>query len=150
MKRIIKTLSKRRGMLCILVCIQLILCTSQLFAQEKSFSSESSIKMTILSLFSGSTKITYEHTLFHHQSIELTGGIIGWGTDILNHSDSKGYLSRLAYKFILPTEKNVDKPLQGFYLKPELAFSSFDYKAFEDKKMDCLQLEHVDLHQSER
>lgn len=89
------------------------------------------LKVTVLSLFSGSTKLTYERAITRTQSMEITGGVIGWGGDWLNHNHSKGGLCRLAYKFIFHfNEYQSNKPeylLNGFYLKPELAFSSFSY-----------------------
>ena len=96
------------------------------------------LKVTMLSLFSGSTKLTYERLITQKQSVEITGGIIGWGGDWLNHNRSKGGLCRLAYKFIFnrshsPHIHYFIKPykpellLNGFYLKPEVAFSSFSY-----------------------
>ena len=63
------------------------------------------LKVTMLSLFSGSTKLTYERAFIQYgfhitNSIEITGGVIGWGGDWLNHNRSRGGLCRLAYKFI--------------------------------------------------
>ena len=94
------------------------------------------LKVTMLSLFSGSTKLTYERTFYNYytrldNSVEITGGVIGWGGDLLNHNHSKGGLCRLAYKFIFHfSEYPYSEPehlLNGFYLKPEVAFSSFSY-----------------------
>lgn len=96
------------------------------------------LKVTVLSLFSGSTKLTYERAITRTQSMEITGGVIGWGGDWLNHNHSKGGLCRLAYKFIFNYSyyphfhffSNQSRPghlLHGFYLKPELAFSSFSF-----------------------
>lgn len=89
------------------------------------------LKVTVLSLFSGSTKLTYERAITRTQSMEITGGVIGWGGDWLNHNHSKGGLCRLAYKFIFHfSEYPYSEPehlLNGFYLKPEVAFSSFSY-----------------------
>ena len=86
------------------------------------------LKVTVLSLFSGSTKLTYERALSDHRSLELTAGVIGWGGDWLNNNHSSGALGRLAYKFIFHGRPG----LQGFYLKPELAYSSFFYDAPEE------------------
>ncbi|MBR5665369.1 MAG: hypothetical protein IKX13_06435, partial [Bacteroidales bacterium] len=35
------------------------------------------LKVTMLSLFSGSTKLTYERLITRTQSVEITGGVIG-------------------------------------------------------------------------
>ena len=89
------------------------------------------LKVTMLSLFSGSTKLTYERLITRAQSVEITGGVIGWGGDLLNHNHSKGGLCRLAYKFIFHFRhyrySEPEHLLNGFYLKPEVAFSSFSY-----------------------
>ncbi|MFA5463487.1 MAG: hypothetical protein WC265_05370, partial [Dysgonamonadaceae bacterium] len=89
---------------------------------------KNNLKVTILSLFSGSTKITYERYLLSSQSIEITGGIIGAGFDMLKHNHAKGALCRLAYKYIFSSKKN--SLLQGWYVKPELAFSSYTYNYY--------------------
>lgn len=83
------------------------------------------LKITILSIFSGSLKLTYERKTFASQSVEITAGIIGPALDILKHSHPKGGLTRLAYKFIFPVKQQL--PLEGFYVKPELAFSGYSY-----------------------
>ncbi|MCL1851014.1 MAG: hypothetical protein FWF70_06415 [Bacteroidetes bacterium] len=87
------------------------------------------IKVTFLSFITGSTKITYERATFPHQSVEITGGIIGWGYDKFS-VNPKGGLVRLAYKFILYSK--YPAPLNGFYIKPELAFSHYHYNLIDD------------------
>ncbi|MDD4000940.1 MAG: hypothetical protein PHX62_08645 [Bacilli bacterium] len=100
-------------------------------AQKDPFHAKNNnLKITLLSLISGSTKITYERKTFPYQSIEITGGIIGAGFDLLNHNQSKGSLYRLAYKFIFHSKKQF--PLEGWYIKPELAFSSYRYNYIND------------------
>ena len=94
------------------------------------------LKVTMLSLFSGSTKLTYERLITRTQSVEITGGVIGWGGDWLNHNRSQGGLCRVAYKFIYNPIKyrRITPPeyhLEGIYIKPEVAFSSFSYEARE-------------------
>ena len=85
------------------------------------------IKVALLSLASGSSKVTYERLVYDYQSIELTFGAIGWGFDKLKNSDPKGTTWRLAYKFILPNERNVNNQMCGFYIKPELCYSTYHY-----------------------
>ena len=118
----------------------LLLCLAGAQAQEsfpetKPFKYyKNDLKVTVLSLFSGSTKLTYERAITRTQRMEITGGVIGWGGDWLNHNHSKGGLCRLAYKFNFNYKYPHSKPehfLNGFYLKPELAFSSFSYEARE-------------------
>lgn len=114
-------------MKCFYLFVSLILFTTpQSLAQKDSlYTKKNNLKITLLSLISGSTKITYERETFPYQSIEITGGIIGAGFDLLNHNQSKGSLCRLAYKFIFPSKKQL--PLEGWYIKPEFAFSTYRY-----------------------
>ena len=85
------------------------------------------IKVALLSLTSGSAKITYERLVRDYQSIEFTVGVIGWGLDWLQDSDPKGTAWRLAYKFIFPNSKNANNQMSGFYIKPELCYSNYSY-----------------------
>ena len=85
------------------------------------------VKVALLSLASGTSKVSYERLLRDYQSIELTAGIIGWGFDKLKDSDPKGTAWRLAYKFIFPNGRNANNQLCGFYWKPELCYSSYSY-----------------------
>ena len=85
------------------------------------------VKVALLSLASGSTKVTYERLVRDHQSIEFTVGVIGWGLDWLKDSDPKGMAWRLAYKFIAESPRNANNQLNGFYWKPELCYSSYSY-----------------------
>lgn len=107
----------------------LLLCMLCLFSASAQDLRMNNLKVTVLSLFSGSTKLTYERAIADNRSIELTGGVIGWGGDWLNENRSKGALCRLTYKFIFHPHGEKKRSLNGFYLKPELAFSSFDFDA---------------------
>lgn len=94
---------------------------------------KNNFKTTVLSYITGSAKITYERALFEGQSVELTAGLIGVGGDA-KHNDPSGVTTRLAYKWMFPFSYKKDNPLDGFYLKPEIAYSNFDY----DKKVGKL------------
>lgn len=85
------------------------------------------IKVALLSLASGSSKVTYERLVRDYQSIEFTIGVIGWGFDKLKGSDPKGFAWRAAYKFILPNKWNANNQMSGFYIKPELCYSTYRY-----------------------
>lgn len=101
---------------------------SVLFAQtEQPKMRKNEIKVALLSLASGTSKVTYERLVHDYQSIELTVGIIGWGFDKLKDSDPKGTTWRAAYKFIFPNRYNANNQLCGFYVKPELCYSSYYY-----------------------
>lgn len=109
----------------------LLLAMSCLLSSSAQEICKNNLKVTVLSLFSGSTKLTYERALCDNRSIELTGGVIGWGGDWLNENASKGALCRFTYKFIFHRHGEKSRSLNGFYLKPELAYSSFRFDAEE-------------------
>ena len=109
----------------IIICILFL--APSLVAQPTQKMRDKEIKVALLSLASGTTKVTYEQLVYKCQSIETTIGIIGWGFDRLKDSDPKGVALRLAYKFITPTEKNEHNQLCGYYCKPELCYSSYQY-----------------------
>lgn len=94
---------------------------------EKPRMRKNELKVALLSLMSGTSKLTYERLVCDYQSIEITAGIIGWGFDKLKDSDPKGTAWRLAYKFILPNKRNANNQMCGFYIKPELCYSSYHY-----------------------
>ena len=98
------------------------------FAQAKpSKMRKNEIKVALLSLASGTSKITYERLVRDYQSLEFTFGVIGWGFDKLKESDPKGTAWRMAYKFIFPNRWNSNNQMCGFYIKPELCYSSYRY-----------------------
>ena len=98
------------------------------FAQnEPSKMRKNEIKVALLSLASGTSKVTYERLVYDYQSVEFTAGVIGWGFDKLKDSDPKGTAWRLAYKFILPDKWNANNQMCGFYVKPELCYSTYRY-----------------------
>ena len=94
---------------------------------EQSTMRKNEVKVALLSLASGTSKLTYERLVRDYQSIEFTVGIIGWGFDFLKESDPKGTAWRLAYKFIFPNSKNARNQMNGFYIKPELCYSQYAY-----------------------
>ena len=108
-----------------IIIFGLLFMPSVLLAQPKMRKNE--IKVALLSIASGSSKVTYERLVGDYQSIELTVGVIGLGFDILKDSDPKGTSWRAAYKFIFPNQYNADNQLCGFYVKPELCYSSYYY-----------------------
>lgn len=85
------------------------------------------IKITLLSIGSGSTRLTYERAFTPRTSAELTVGIIGLGVDWIHHTKSRGYLLKLAYKWNVVPMVKANSPLAGFYLKPELVIADFRY-----------------------
>lgn len=98
------------------------------------------LKVTVLSLFSGSIKLTYERLIIPKQSLEVSLGYIGFGYDKNNKAYS-GYLARLAYKFIYPFQNT--QALAGLYIKPELAYSNYEYDSHPESMPDIVKREHV-------
>lgn len=121
----------------------LLFLPSVVFAQQEAQKMrKNEIKVALLSLASGTSKITYEHLILDYQSIEITAGIIGWGFDILKDSHPKGTTWRAAYKFIFPNRYNSDNQLCGFYVKPELCYSSYYYT---NPELERLKVDRVAL-----
>lgn len=119
MKRVLYTL--------ILVVLFSFVMTPQ-YAQEMSPRiTKNNVKITILSLGSGSCRLTYERAFHPRYAAELTVGRIGWGWDFLHQSESKGWLVKAAFKWNVIPQKNSNSWLAGFYLKPELVGAFFDY-----------------------
>ena len=85
------------------------------------------LKVTLLSLGSGSTRITYERAFSQRNSGEVTLGIVGWGWDWMNHSHPRGLLAKVAYKWRLIPQASSDSWLAGFYVKPEFVWAQFSY-----------------------
>lgn len=92
---------------------------------------KNSLKMTFLSFITGSAKLTYERVTFPKQSVELTAGIIGIGFDRYKNNP-RGGLIRAGYKFNLWQPENAT--LTGFYIRPEYAWSFFDYNSEDENK----------------
>ena len=91
------------------------------FVQENYLNS---IKITFLSWTSGSTKVSYERALPNwHQSGEICAGLISAGHDKYNN-DPLGFTLRYGHKFFL---HQGDVSLKGFYLRPELIYSHYNY-----------------------
>jgi len=85
---------------------------------------QNAVKTTFLSFFTGSCKISYERAVFSNQTMEVTGGYIGFGGDKFKNNPN-GYTVRYAHKFMLFGNKI--QPLNGFYLRPEMIYSQFHY-----------------------
>ena len=112
----------------LLIIISLLGITLMAFPQQElPKMRKNEVKVALLSLASGTTKVTYERWVREYQSVEFTAGVIGWGFDKLKNSDPRGTAWRLAYKFILPNARNAFNQLCGFYVKPELCYSTYHY-----------------------
>ena len=89
-----------------------------------------SVKITFLSWFSGSTKVSYERAFpAIRQSSEVCGSLICAGYDKY-HNKPLGFTVRYGHKFFLPDKDNVS--LKGFYLRPEVVYSRYSYNIRRD------------------
>lgn len=110
------------------VLFGLLFSAFQSMAQEvERRTTKNDIKVTLLSLGSGSSRFTYERAFTPKHSAEITVGIIGWGWDFMHKTDSHGFLFKGAFKWNLIPMKNATSWLAGFYLKPEFVAASFRY-----------------------
>lgn len=108
-----------------------VLCTfsfNSIRAQE-IMERRNAIKLTFLSWFTGTTKISYERSYTPIQTGELTVGLICAGYDKFKNNPL-GFTVRYAHKFIL--KNNTNYALNGFYVKPEVVWSNFDYDKREE------------------
>lgn len=103
--------------------IAMLLIGTPLLAQDAP--RRNALKTTFLSWATGSVKVYYERALAHHQSIEAAVGAIGVAYDGKDNNP-RGWLVRYGHKFNVALTRD-DAPLQGLYLKPELALSDFTY-----------------------
>lgn len=114
------------------VVLMVLICTSAMAATategvhpkvQKDYLN--SVKLTFLSWFSGSTKISYERAFpKKKQSGEICASLIGAGYDKYDN-DPMGFTIRYGHKFFM-FDKN-DISLKGFYLRPELMYSRYHY-----------------------
>lgn len=84
------------------------------------------LKITFLSWSTGSTKISYERALPQlRQSAEICTSLISAGYDKYKN-DPLGFTLRYSHKFFVGNY-NVNKPLQGAYIRPEIIYSDYKY-----------------------
>ena len=87
---------------------------------------KNAVKITFLSWLSGSSKISYERALPKcAQSSEICASVIGAGYDKYKNRPL-GFTLRYGHKFFVAGYKT-DRPLMGFYLRPEVIYSHYDY-----------------------
>ena len=102
----------------------LTLAPARTAAQEKPYLN--AVKLTFLSWTSGSTKISYERAFPRvAQSGEICTSLICAGYDKYKN-DPLGFTLRYGHKFFV-AGYDAQKPLQGFYLRPEAIYSHYDY-----------------------
>ena len=89
---------------------------------------KNAVKITFLSWASGSTKISYERAFSEcKQAGEICASVIGAGYDKYNN-DPLGFTLRYGHKFFVAGYKK-ERPMMGFYLRPEVIYSHYDYTA---------------------
>ena len=109
-----------------------LLCVATSSVNAKS-QYKNAVKITFLSWFSGSTKISYERAFTTcKQSGEICASMIGAGYDKYRNKPL-GFTVRYGHKFFL-AGYNEDRPLMGFYLRPEAMYSHYDYTQSATKK----------------
>lgn len=110
------------------LAVALMIMTGSVVAQDTLRKcTKNDIKITLLSLGSGSARLTYERAFTPLISAELTVGAIGLGWDWIHHLRSRGVLLKGAVKWTLIPQKGADSWLAGFYVKPEFVASIFNY-----------------------
>lgn len=84
------------------------------------------LKITFLSWSTGSTKVSYERAIPEkRQSAEFCGSLICAGYDKYDN-DPLGFTLRYSHKFFVGNY-NINRPLQGWYLRPEIIYSDYKY-----------------------
>ena len=107
----------------LLAVVASMVCVPRSVAQEVY---PNALKFTFLSWASGSTKISYERALpAHRQSAEICASLIGAGYDKY-HNRPLGFTLRYGHKFFL-WDYSAERPLDGFYLRPEAMFCRYAY-----------------------
>lgn len=87
---------------------------------------KNAVKVTFLSWISGSTKLSYERAFpACKQAGEICASVIGAGHDKYNN-DPLGFTVRYGHKFFV-AGYNENRPLMGFYLRPEAIYSHYNY-----------------------
>lgn len=89
-----------------------------------------SVKVTFLSWFSGSTKISYERAFPNiDQSGEICASLICAGYDKYKNNPL-GFTVRYGHKFFIADDNKL--ALRGLYLRPELIYSHYYYDSQAD------------------
>ena len=110
-----------------IIVLYLMIPFSSIAADDNTSSQKdyhNSIKITFLSWFSGSTKVSYERAFPKlRQSGEICTSLISAGYDKYNNKPL-GFTLRYGHKFFIGEN---DISLKGFYLRPEIVYSRYHY-----------------------
>lgn len=101
-----------------------------MYADQK----KNAIKLNFLALFTGSTQITFEHSVKPGQSWEATLGIVGLGYDAAG-TNPWGVSTKFGYKFIKTPDFRMRGMryahlLKGGYVRPEVIFNVYSFDSY--------------------
>ncbi|WP_430935122.1 hypothetical protein [Saccharicrinis sp. 156] len=97
---------------------------------------KNNIKLNFLSPLFNSVNICYEKSIKPGRSFETTLGVIGAGWDLGNNNESGAFI-KMGYKFIKSPDYYIRGQkfahiLKGSYIRPEIAFSYYEYSAYKN------------------
>ena len=131
------TLSVGRKLIFVVLFVVLTFAPTRTAAQEKPYLN--AVKLTFLSWASGSTKISYERAFPRwEQSGELCASFISMGHDKYDN-DPLGFTLRYGHKFFVGNYSE-NKPLDGFFVRPEIIYTYFKYTAKDTNERTTSQV----------
>lgn len=101
-------------------------------SQDYNLQHKNAIKVNFLLPAAGAWAFSYERSLKPGQSFEVELGIISTGSQDQYEMDASGFFLKTGFKFIRDPDfylkgMRYAHILKGGYIKPELAFATFDY-----------------------
>ncbi len=117
----------------------LFLLATSVQAQSPSVSGyQNAVKITFLSWYTGSTKLSCERVLPNQkQSTEICASWIGAGYDKYQNNPS-GFTLRYGHKFFIGDRRA--EALEGFYWRPELIYCHYRYDAAVSKERTLAEM----------
>lgn len=99
-------------------------------------------KFTFLSWITGSTKISYERAIPEYkQTSEICAGLICAGYDKYQNNP-RGFTLRYGHKFFVGNY-NPKKPFDGFFVRPEIIYTRYEYDSKVKGKRTLSQMESL-------
>ena len=119
-----RTIFSKRGAYIVVALLLMVVALPQRVVASEPYTN--ALKITFLSWSTGSTKLSYEKALPEYkQSAEIRSSLISAGYDKYQN-DPLGFTLRYSHKFFIGPY-DVNKPLQGAYLRPEIIYSDYKY-----------------------
>ena len=119
-----RTIFSKRGAYIVVALLLMVVALPQRVVASEPYTN--ALKITFLSWSTGSTKLSYEKALPEYkQSAEICSSLISAGYDKYQN-DPLGFTLRYSHKFFIGPY-DVNKPLQGAYLRPEIIYSDYKY-----------------------